>query len=465
MLKVLKMDLLKKIKIELWVLCLAGVLLFIGLIGFGSLVRHEILAPVSQLPILSSTALFIAEIPTNLNKIVRGHTFDLKTQEQRFPNVSGFKGEPLEEETYLLLSKYDGVKERAFVELIDLRSFEVRKLWSPDINKINGLVDTSKPEFDSYYLERDFNVTRYLMVHPFLTEDGGLIFQGMNSPLVKIDKNSQLVWQNQEDAFHHSIEQDHEGNIWVSSQVYPYQVDKKYVGSEYGNFIDDAITKVSADGKILFQKSVNDILIENNLKSLLFELKTGNIFDIDPLHLNDIQPVLTDGPHWERGDVFLSLRHQSIIILYRPSTNKIIWKGGQEYISAQHDVDILDDHRISIFNNNEKRFFDGEKVDGNNEVVIYDFKTDSYSKYLNESLKKYDVRTLSDGRSQILDSGDLFIEEQNYGRLLYFNKDKSVQWQYVNRADDGKVYLLKWSRILYKPEDIKKVRKILDMDN
>jgi hypothetical protein len=270
-----------------------------------------------------------------------------------------------------------------------------------------------------------------------------------------------LVWQNQEDVFHHAIEQDHEGNFWVPSEIYPYQVDNRYVGSEYGNYDDDAITKVSPDGKILFQKSVSIILIENNLKSLLFQLP---IFKNDPIHLNDIEPVLSDGPHWKQGDVFLSLALQSMIVLYRPSTNKIIWKG-TDYIAAQHDVDILDDHRISIFNNNAKKFFDGEKVEGNNEVVIYDFKTDSYSKYFDESLKQYDVRTVSEGRSQILDNNDLFIEEQNYGRILYFNKDTSVQWQYVNRADNGNVYLVIWSRILYKPEDIKKVRKILEIEN
>ena len=100
-------------------------------------------------------------------------------------------------------------------------------------------------------------------------------------------------------------------------------------------------------------------------------------------------------------------------------------------------------------------------VDGNNEVVIYDFKTDSYSKYFNESLEQYDVRTHTEGRSQILDNGDLFIEEANYGRLLYFNKDASVQWQYVNRADNRNVYYLNWTRILYKSEDIKKVRKVI----
>ena len=84
------MDLFKKIKIELWVLCLAGVLLFIGLVGFGSLVRHEILQPVSRLPILSKTALFIAEIPSNLKIIFRGQSFDLSAKEQQFPNISLF---------------------------------------------------------------------------------------------------------------------------------------------------------------------------------------------------------------------------------------------------------------------------------------------------------------------------------------------------------------------------------------
>ena len=301
----------------------------------------------------------------------------------------------------------------------------------------------------------------FAILHPFLTDDGGLIFKS-GSPLVKIDKNSQLVWQNQEDAFHHSIEQDHEGNFWVPSYLYPYQIDQKYVGLKYGNYLDDAITKVSPDGKILFQKSVSNIFIENNLEFLIFPIG-GVLIQHDPIHLNDIQPVLTDGPHWKRGDVFLSLRHQSMIILYRPSTNKIIWKG-VEYTSGQHDVDILDDHRISIFNNN-LNLFGNSDVDGHNEIVIYDFITDSYSKYLDETLAQYDVRTITAGLNQIFDNGDLFIEEQNYGRLLYFNKDTSLQWQYVNRSDDGYVYGLPWSRILYKPEDIKKVRKVIATEN
>jgi hypothetical protein len=443
-------------KIEIWILYLFIFLGILFAIGTGVLVRQDLVG--GKLGVISKGVVFLAEIPRNLNKYLG---FDLRTDEQRFFGIKGFQGNPLEEEIYLLLSKYDGDIGRSVVELIDLRSFEVKKTWRPDIKQINRLVDNSLPEFENIQTKR--NARRYRMFHPLLTEDGGLVFQHL-SPLVKIDKNSQLVWQNQEDIFHHSIEQDHEGNLWIPTAVYPYQIDKKYVGLEFGNFYDDAITKVSADGKILFQKSVSNILLENNLKCFVIPC-TVTSFLIDPIHLNDIQPILTDGPHWKRGDVFLSMLTTSTIVLYRPSTNKVIWKGGQGHISGQHDVDILDDHRISIFNNNRRNSFDGDKLDGHNEVVIYDFKTDSYSKYLDESLEKNDVRTIWEGLSEILDNGDLFIEEQNFGRLLFINKDTSLQWQYVNRADDGKVYLVSWSRILYKPEDVKKVRKVIETEN
>jgi len=149
-----------------------------------------------------------------------------------------------------------------------------------------------------------------------------------------------------------------------------------------------------------------------------------------------------------------------MVLLYRPLTNKIIWKGTGPFFH-QHDVDILNEHTISVFNNNSKHFVDGDVVDGHNEVSIYDFKTNEYSSYLTDSLIKNNVRTISEGRSQILPSGDLFIEEQNYGRILYFDADGSLRWTYVNRADNQKNYKLGWSRILYNDEDIQIIKNFL----
>ena len=197
---------------------------------------------------------------------------------------------------------------------------------------------------------------------------------------------------------------------------------------------------------------MTEIFIENGLEYLIFSV--GNLaFNLDPIHLNDIQPVNFDGDHWKKGDVFLSMRHQSMILLYRPSTNEIVWKGTGPFFH-QHDVDILDTHRISIFDNNSKIFKDGRTVDGNNKVLIYDFKTNEYSSYLHESFVENDVRTPNQGRSQILPNKDMIVEESFYGRLLYFNADGSLKWSHVNRSDNGTIYKVGWSRILYTEKDI-----------
>ena len=94
-------------------------------------------------------------------------------------------------------------------------------------------------------------------------------------------------------------------------------------------------------------------------------------------------------------------------------------------------------------------------------MIIYNFKTNKYSSYLRDSLIKNDVRTITAGRSKILENGDLFIEESNYSRTLYFNSDGSLRWTHLNRADDGKTYSVSWSRILFNDEDIKSVNNFL----
>ena len=194
----------------------------------------------------------------------------------------------------------------------------------------------------------------------------------------------------------------------------------------------------------MFEKSVSQILIDNGLGYLIFSTGTKD-FEKDPIHLNDIQPVDFDGKFWKKGDIFLSLRNQSMIVLYRPLTNKIIWKWVGPF-SQQHDVDILDDYRISIFNNNAINVIGDKNIlDGYNEVIIYDFKTNKHNSYLKESLIKNSIRTRTQGLSEILPNGDLFIEENNSARLLYFNSDGTLKWTFLNRSKNGKTYNLGWS--------------------
>ena len=100
---------------------------------------------------------------------------------------------------------------------------------------------------------------------------------------------SNLIWINDDEKFHHSKMLDHNGDIWVAGQMYPQN---RYV-LEYKayDFWDDSIIKIDLNGKILFNKSVTELMIENNL------IRDGNIFEngedfrFDPIHLNDIEPA------------------------------------------------------------------------------------------------------------------------------------------------------------------------------
>ncbi len=450
-------------KIEVWVLYLTLLLGFVLLIFFGSLIRREALGGGRYIPVitqLSKLVYFLSEIPFNLKKIQSSDIKNPNMLKDRFKKTYGFSGEKLDEDFLLLLSRYDGDINQSKVELVSLQNFEVIHTWIPDINSILSNVKIKKGG-KWEHLMRDRHEKRFRIMSPLLFSDGSIVFQHNDSPLIKIDKNSKLVWLKTDHMYHHTQELDSEGNIWACSKNYPYSLKEQYVGEKFGNFNEDAMTKLSPEGKVLFHKSIPELLMENEMEYLLFSIGDHR-FTKDPIHLNDIQPVNINSNYWEIGDVFLSLAHQSMILLYRPRTNEILWKSTGKFYH-QHDVDVLDDHRISIFNNNRKFLFNKDIVDGNNEIIIYDFKNQEYSLYFDKYIKKHDIRTISEGNCEIFPNGEIFIEESNYGRLLYFNRNGDLKWSHINRSKkDNNIYSQNWSRILHGRDNVKMVKTFLN---
>ena len=119
-------------KIEIWILYLTIIISIIFAVGFGVLVRQELVGNIKA-GWLSKTALTFAEIPANLNKILKGLSIDLSL-EDRFPDLDGFHGTPNADESYLLVSRYEGNLKEGVVELVNLTNFEVLHIWNPDID-------------------------------------------------------------------------------------------------------------------------------------------------------------------------------------------------------------------------------------------------------------------------------------------------------------------------------------------
>lgn len=427
----------RMIPVENWQVAFLVIVVALSFIGFGALVEHAA-TDRDRASGVSKFALEIARIPATGRRMAKNilteHNPTL-AHEQRFAGASGFERFRAGDDAALLLARYDGDISRSVVEVVELDAGTVLHRYTPDINEF---IDRAVTKSMSDELKRDRHPKRFMISHPDIDESGNLVFHGMYTPLAKIDVCSRIVWT-VDGRFHHSIEQDNEGNYWTIAGLDPQLEHLTADGA------DDALVQVSPDGEILFEKRVGELLIENELSYLVYD---GQYPD-DPIHLNDIQPALSDSPHWKRSDLFLSLRHPDAIVQYRPSTNEVIWSRQGPWM-MQHDVDIVSDHEIAIFNNNTAKLDAGEYVVGTNDTIIYDFESDqTYAPY-SSGYKINEIRTATEGRSEVLPDGELFVEEQNHGRLLKMNAAGDITWQYINRATDGRVYLVRWSRYMDK---------------
>ena len=380
--------------------------------------------------------LSIAKFPTLVSAGIRQIFAEMPVIiKDRYPEISGLKlnDKNFRDSSYLLLSAYDKDAGHSAFKLIRLSDKKIIHNWVPDIQEIMKIRDKGRPVSESS------NKGNIVLWHPLLASDGSIVFNTEDRSLIKIGKDSRVLWS-VDGIFHHSQEFDAAGNIWASSVM---EKNSEFISRYFDDYRDDALAQVSADGKLLQQRSISKILLDNGYRGLLFGIGP---LERDPLHLNDIQPALKTTEHWKKDDLLVSIRNKSTVFLYRPSTNKIIWLQTGPWLN-QHDVDFIDDHRISIFGNNIIRNKNYDFIDGHNEVYVFDFKTNKLTTPYTTFLKNAKVKTMTGGRSEILANGDIFIEETDFGRMLRGNT-QSIIWQYVERVDEHSAAVLGWSSIL-----------------
>ena len=437
-------------EVEIWFLGLVLVAGFLCMLVFGAIVldeersRKELGS--AHFGAIGETALTLAEIPENTRQAIKKFgqpdtkmmPFLRLSADADLPDGWSWKQPPGSGGLtgYLLLSRYNGDQTQHVIELMSLETGEVHRTWSPEPETLLATVDRL-PEFDGVARYENWNNAYFRYIHPYLTEDGHLLVKNHNAPLFMLSPCGNIQWSLSEYLFHHSTSSDGEGGFWIPS----YKLDE-WPENLSPNFARDTLVQVNSEGDVVFEEVLDEILVQNGLRHLLF---SAAHFYNDPMHLNDIEPVLTSGPHWQKGDLFLSLRTPSLVILYRPSTREILWSKAGPWLS-QHDVDILDDHRIAVFNNNAYDRGLGARVEGVSETLIYDFKTDSVESPFREALESVGAATVSEGLQDFTPSGHLIFEEANRGRIFVLDGAGEMVATFVNRAENGEAYHLGWSR-------------------
>ena len=210
--------------------------------------------------------------------------------------------------------------------------------------------------------------------------------------------------------FHHSIESFQDSLLYVCSY-----------GKDTLDIKNDAISLLNINStEVIYKKSIVKILINNNLKSLLFGINQISLSNNDLIHVNDIQPVRQNTSFAKIGDLFLSFRQLSTVILYRPSIDSILWQSTGPWLH-QHDVDILNDDLIGIYNNNTLRDNKFLKNTYSN-ITTYNFKTKKYGFIHKQVFKNLKIQSLLSSRFELLDNGNMFVEDSPNGMYYLISK-------------------------------------------
>ncbi len=425
-------------RIELWVFLALFLVGLIGVILFGAVVLEEERGN-HRFGVVGTAARSMAEIPRTVDDLLDAEDRMIVFRKNRFDDPPGWSFPGTATGTglsgYWLLSRFDAAERRSIIEMVRLSDAQVMHVWRPDPDSL--LAEARRTSQVAHIGNWTTGVFRYFA--PYLLPGGDLIVKDSASPLLRVDACARKVWMQDQTMFHHSTEADGEGGFWIPSHIEPSQV-----SFATATFADDALAHVATDGTVLDEISVAGILMRHGLQHIVFPPQVSTD---DPLHLNDIEPVLNDGPYWKKGDLFLSLRHPAMVMLYRPSSDEILWMKQGPWM-AQHDVDVLDDHRITVFDN--RAFYRGHygRVDGTSDIAVYDFSTETVSRLHHEALAAENARVLFEGLYTGLPEGAYVVEDQTAGVVLVFAADGRKLAQFVNGHVDGNVYQIGWGRYI-----------------
>jgi hypothetical protein len=388
-------------KIEFWVLALTVFVLIVGAIVFAYIVQG-VIRGYGSMGTIGDIAVEIAESPRYPMQVIRqlfGRDENLtELPEELRSTINSFGGEGRE---LGLISFFERNKQGSGTLI--LRDIETGR----EIERWQNL--SRAPEAISFFDET-------------VIVGGEVGIQDSWDSLSKVDKTGKVLWQTPVSA-HHLIDVDSNGNIY-SPVIMPRHplVSKLLKGRP--EYRDDGYAILSPDGKIIQSRSITQILIDNQLGYLVFGV---GALEWDKVHLNAVKPAEQSSHYWQKGDLLLSLRHLSMVMLYRPSSNKVIWYQLGPW-SNQHDPDFISDSKISVFGNDvTSSFFDriaetSSFIDGGNNLYSYDFASQMTTKDYTEIMGSLRYATVTAGRHTIFRDGSVFIWFENQGIGVFFDK-------------------------------------------
>jgi hypothetical protein len=277
-------------------------------------------------------------------------------------------------------------------------------------------------------------------VHLFENGDLIAIYEGWG--IVKVDKDSQLIWANPTRA-HHDFQ------VMPGGEIYALTRRASLVPSVHRSvpIQEDFLTILDSEGEqrreVSLVKAAQESPFEKPLLSKAREVG-GDIFHTNSLFV--LTGKGSDQPEWlDSGNVLLSMATINTIAVLDLESEKFvkIWRGSFRF---QHDPKLLD--------NGNMLFFDNQGQIGASAAIEFDPVTDrEHWSYRGE--KDGPFYSEFCGTAERLPNGNTLITESSQGRAFEVTKEKEIVWEFYNphRAGEHQEFVASLLEVLRLPED------------
>ncbi len=239
--------------------------------------------------------------------------------------------------------------------------------------------------------------------------------------VLEVDRDGKILWEYQHPDHHHDARRLRNGNtIVLCLEKVPRSLVPQIKGSVPGTEVEgdiyaDVIHEVTPGGEIVWTWHAYEHL----------DLETDIITPQDQHHEwthGNTVGELSD------GNVVLSFRNISTVVIVDRKTGEIIWKLGGDVLAQQHFPNELPNGNILIFDNGAHRrhtalnFSRVIEVNRQTKEIVWEYTDNPPHNFFSPYISG----------AQRLPNGNTLITEGNFGRLFEVTTEGEVVWEYVN---------------------------------
>ncbi|MCB9757638.1 MAG: hypothetical protein H6753_04345 [Candidatus Omnitrophica bacterium] len=302
----------------------------------------------------------------------------------------------------------------AYAALIDMKGHLLHE-WAYDLKKVwpNKTTEETTPFWENIYL----------------FPNGDLLAIYHNGGIIKINKDSQLLWS-YECTAHHDIDVDNNGNV--------YTLTNDWIKLKTGVLIiDNAILMLSPEGKFIKKISFLPMMHASHNSSVEQLLKrvvgmalngTQDVYHTNTLQIIDEKSASPNSPIFKKGNILICSLTLSTIAIIDPNQQEMIWVAGPRlWIEGQHNATLLPNGNILTFDNHYQNQKDHSRV----------LEFTPLSKKIAWEYKEASLFTDTHGSQQRLTNENTLIIETNKGRVIEVTKNKDIVWEFLNPHTTG----------------------------